>query len=138
MKERSLKKSSLKALNFFDEFCLYKKASGISERTLSDYKMIQKILDDCELTEIQRHVIKYFANLNVNAVTFNTRLKLLKTYCNWLVSEKIITENPITIKKRKEDTKPRAVALDDIKKILNCCNKDTWSGLRDGSCRVSD
>lgn len=108
-------------------------------RTINDYRYhITNLFkgSDLSLTDyesIKLLILHYFADCSDLApITFNTRLKTLKVFFKYLVSEKYIPENPVTsIKKRKEDNKPRAVDEETLKKLLSLPDLSKFSGIRD-------
>jgi site-specific recombinase XerD len=122
-----------------ENFILAKKAQGLAERTINDYRYhISNLFKDSDLSltnyeAVKLLVLHYFAgSSDLAPITFNTRLKTLKVFFKYLVSEKIIPENPITsIKKRKEDNKPRAVDEETLKKLLSLPDLTKFSGMRD-------
>jgi site-specific recombinase XerD len=122
-----------------ENFILAKKAQGLAERTINDYRYhISNLFKDSDLSltnyeAVKLLVLHYFAgSSDLTPITFNTRLKTLKVFFKYLVSEKIIPENPIpSIKKRKEDNKPRAVDEETLKKLLSLPNLTKFSGVRD-------
>ena len=121
-----------------DYFLLFKKAQGLAERTLNDYKEhVQKFFNTTQASiedynGLKLAVLKYFAeSATLSPYTFNTRRKLLKVFFAWAVDEGIITANPINVKKRKEDEVPRAVNQELIVKLLTLPDQTTFGGLRD-------
>jgi site-specific recombinase XerD len=111
---------------YLDYFLLFKKAQGLAERTLSDYKEHVTKFFKVSHASIEDYnglklaVLKYFAeSASLSPYTFNTRRKLLKVFFSWAASEGIITENPVNIKKRKEDEVPRAVNQGVITQLLS-------------------
>lgn len=122
-----------------ESFILSKKAQGLAERTIEDYRYhISNLFkgSDLSLTDyeaIKLLVLHYFADSSDLApITFNTRLKTLKVFFKYLINEKYIPENPITgIKKRKEDNKPRSVDEETLKKLLSLPDLTKFSGIRD-------
>lgn len=123
-----------------EKFILQKRAEGLADRTINDYRYhVTNLFKDsgfsfdCEYEILKSLVLNYFAlSAKLAPITFNTRRKILKTFFTWLISEEYISENPLTnIKKRKEDDKPRAVSEDDLKQLLSKPNLKTFSGIRD-------
>lgn len=121
-------------------FLLYKKAQGLAERTLKDYRYniglffreYPDALKDDETLEMA--VLEYFSSIgHLSPSTFNSRRKDLNAFFRWLMNEKkVIKSNPIRhIKRRKEDKIPRAASEEDLSKLLKLPNKNTFAGLRD-------
>lgn len=125
---------------YLDLYLKHKKALKLSTRTISDSKYhvsnLFKGKDDIDFSDYQalkELIVEYFANSDdINPVTFNTRRKNLITFFNWLVEEEYIEKNPMkSIKKAKEGHKPRHVNLDVVLQLLDVCNLNTYTGLRD-------
>lgn len=123
---------------YLDYFLLFKKAQGLAERTLHDYKEhVTRFFKETnapleDYNGLKLAVMKYFANsASLSPYTFNTRRKLLKVFFAWTVSEGFIPESPMNIKKRKEDEVPRAVNQEVISELLSLPDQSTFGGLRD-------
>ena len=121
-----------------EEYLLWKKAEGRSERTIRDYKYhvsgFFKRFPDASLSDfdsIKRSVAEYMAE-DVSPAYYNNKLVYLKTFCGWCVSESVLSKNPLKSLKRKK-VDDRIVQIDDqvIKKLLDLPDKSTFSGLRD-------
>ena len=138
--ESPLPHSSINWNDWLEIFILHKKSQGLSARTIHDYEYhvpyffnhyAQK---DLTPENLKLAILKYFADLGngYSAYTYNTRRKILKTFFLWVVSEGLLQLNPITsIKKRREDTKPKAANEDILKQLLDLINRKTFVGLRD-------
>jgi len=57
---------------------------------------------------------------NWSSATYNTYRKCLKSYCNYLVSEEHLEENPLDkVAKRKEPKQlPKALTKDQVTELL--------------------
>ena len=128
---------------YLNLYLKYKKALKLAPRTISDSEYHVRNLfkdkgdvDFSDIRELKGLVIEYFAdNDNINPVTFNTRRKNLNTFFNWLVEEEYIEKSPMkSIKKAKEGHKPKHVSLDVVLQLLNVCDLNTYTGLRDYTC----
>jgi integrase len=117
----------------------HKKALKLSPRTIEDarYHVTNlfkgKSVNFSDFLSLKQLVIEYFADSdNINSVTFNTRRKNLNTFFNWLVSEEFLERSPMkSIKKAKEDRKPRHTTPEVITRMLQACDLNTYNGLRD-------
>lgn len=121
-----------------DLFILHQKAQGLSKRTIEDSKYhIQQFFNrtNPEAAEgFKMAVLRYFATNEISAYTHNTRRKKLKTFFKWMLEEGLITADPMsTIKKRKEDLKPRPATEEAIKRLFDLPDRRTFIGLRDYS-----
>lgn len=70
---------------------------------------------------------------NLSKNTFNRRLSSVKKFYNFLLSEKLITESPVSVKHLKKDQLlPKFLSEDQINSILKSCElfKDEFSVLR--------
>ena len=123
-------------------FILYKKAQGLAERTLSDYRYHVELffkstggtMEDYD--ELRLSVMQYFAESgSLVPATFNTRRKTLKSFFGWLKDEGIIDVNSMEyIKKRKEEELPRSFKEDVVQRLLGAVNLKTFGGVRDYLC----
>jgi len=118
-------------------FLSWKRAQGISENTLSQYrKEIIRIYSKgyAEWGADSKSRLLNYMSLQQNPYTFNLRLNYLSAYLNWCVSEGFIPSNPLKGLKRRK-TQPRIVGLDIkvLKQLLKLPDRSTFVGLRDYS-----
>ncbi len=142
-KHRNLKVNSnpTKSLSeLIDQFISFKRAQGMSPRTLEDYqytfsKFQKHITNPNDLTSLQPSVIDFFCNLSeYSPTTYNLRYKNLNCFFNWAVSHDYIELNPITaigLKKKKDEGQIRHHETKDIKSLLSVINLTDYTGLRD-------
>jgi integrase len=124
---------------YLDLYLKHKKALKLAPRTIDDsrYHVTNlfkgKDIDFSDFRGLKNLITGYFADSdNISPVTFNTRRKNLNTFFNWLIEEEYINKSPMkSIKKVREDHKPKHVSLDVIVKLLNACDRKTYNGLRD-------
>lgn len=125
---------------YLDLYLKHKKALKLSNRTINDseYHVTNLFknhnnIDFNDSRALKRLITEYFADSdNINSVTFNTRRKNLNTFFNWMVEEEYIEKSPMKgIKKAKEGYKSRHVLIDVVLQLLNVCNINTYTGLRD-------
>jgi integrase len=117
-------------------FLLNQRAQGLAARTISDseyhIKQFFARTSPNSTDELKMAVLKYFANSEISAYTHNTRRKKLQKFFQWMIEEGFITSDPMaTIKKRKEDLKPRPATEDAIKRLFELPDRRTFIGLRD-------
>lgn len=117
-------------------FLLYQKAQGLASRTINDseyhIKQFFNRTSPGSVDDLKMAVLKYFANNEISAYTHNTRRKKLRIFFQWMIAEGLITANPVaTIKKRKEDLKPRPATEDAIKRLFELPDRRTFIGVRD-------
>lgn len=120
------------------DFLLFKKAEGKSERTIKDYgyhiRYFFKQFPDITLSDprtLRKNVIQYMS-VDSSPSHYNNKLVYLKTFFNWCVKEKILSENPLDGFNRRKAPE-RIVQLDAelLKKLLDMPDQTTFSGLRD-------
>lgn len=120
-----------------DEFLLFKGASGASKRTLEDYayhlnRFLKRFPCLTDYRALEKAILEYFSEKAAPA-TRNTRLKCLRAFLNWCVSQGYLPGNPTAgLKRAKEDLEAvRHVPLEHLKKLLDQPDKRTYTGLRD-------
>lgn len=73
---------------------------------------------------------------NWKSATYNTHRKCLKCFCNYLVNEEYLEENPFDrVAKRKEPQQlPKALSSEQVKELLHALpeafDKSTFTGIR--------
>lgn len=121
-----------------DSFLLWKKAEGKSERTIKDYGYhVRKFFKYCpnvslSNTEDLRNCIMNYMAEPAKPAYYNNKMVYLKTFFNWCLSEKSLTENPLKdFKRRKADERIVQINMDVIKNLLSLPDQSTFPGLRD-------
>ncbi|MBB3109094.1 site-specific recombinase XerD [Paenibacillus phyllosphaerae] len=121
-----------------EQFMFFKKAQGISQQTISDYKQhVNQFFNRYPNASSSEELLKvglyeYFAQDDIKAATFNNRLVYIRTFLNWCYSENMISENPLRgFKKRKDSGRVVNIDLDTLRKLLSLPDKNTYAGLRD-------
>ena len=119
-----------------EEYLLFKKAQGISERTQSDIlEHIQRFFRLYSKTTkktLSIHVLHYMSQDNLSPYTYNLRLVYLRGFFNYCVEKEFIKENPMAgLKKRKVTPRIVDVDLSKVKDLLNVPDKTTYTGYRD-------
>ena len=123
------------------QFFFFKKAQGLSERTIKDYKNTFSVFekyynkDEVNLQEIKQKLLEMFVPLSQGApATFNKPFANLNCFFNWAVTNEYIEKNPLRmtgLKKKKDTGKIRNVPNDVINKLLKNIDINTYIGLRD-------
>lgn len=122
-------------------FILFKKAQGISERTLKDYNTTFKTfrsfsnITDFDIDEIKEELLHFFSNKSYKApATYNVPYSNLNAFFNWMVRETYIPENPLKalgLKKKKDEGRIRHIEEDVIRRLLSVIDLTSYAGLRD-------
>lgn len=117
-------------------FLFWKKAQGLAERTLTDYRkhvsqLFHRFPTAFSTPKLKPALLEYMSQ-QVKPATFNLRLIYLRTFFDWCIQEGILTENPLTGFKKKK-AEGRIVNIDEaiLTKLLSLPQKDTFAGLRD-------
>ncbi|MGB9661291.1 MAG: tyrosine-type recombinase/integrase [Moorellaceae bacterium] len=120
-----------------EEFLLAKQADGIAPASLENYRFhvetFLKASPNLNTYEaLQKAVMRYFSQ-PCSPGYRNIRLRHLKAFFNWCVSQGYLPANPVAgIRKAIEDlSNIRHVPLEAVKKLLNTPDKKTYAGLRD-------
>ncbi|MCG0278490.1 MAG: tyrosine-type recombinase/integrase [Thermanaeromonas sp.] len=120
-----------------EEFLHSRRADGVAERTLDDYRYhVEAFLkanpNITTYEALQKAVIRYFSQ-PCSPGYRNIRLRYLKAFFNWCVSQGYLPANPVAgIRPAKEDlNRIRHVPLEALKKLLNAPDRKTYAGLRD-------
>ncbi|MGG3573259.1 tyrosine-type recombinase/integrase [Bacillus gobiensis] len=114
------------------EFISEKEYENLSKSTLASYSHLFSIFEDwCEkhqykqIQEINTREIKSFLLMckterNNNATSLNNKRKLLRAFFNFLISEKILEENPTNgIRKAKEDIHIKVFSDQEVNEIVS-------------------
>lgn len=121
-----------------DNFLLWKRATGVSKRTIFDYtvhvtlffKRSSSAFDDP--AQLKRGFLCHMGQDDIAPATFNNRLKYLRGFFQWCVDEGILLHSPADgLKKRREE--PRVVRMDEdtMKRLLALPDRKSFVGLRD-------
>jgi len=121
---------------YLQEFLLEKQVSGCRERTIRDYRyhvsrLFQGYGGDLQDFEaLRRRCLEYLGE-EIAPATFNLRRRYLSAFFNWLIAWGVLSQNPLkSIKRRKDDGKPRAIPLEVLQKLLELPDRRTFAGLR--------
>jgi len=121
-----------------EDFLLWKKAEGKSERTLKDYGYHVRNFIKCypntslsKPVDLRSCIIKYLAE-PAKPAYYNNKMVYLKTFFNWCMTEELLTDNPLKdFKRRKADERIVQIDMEVIKKLLALPDQSTFPGLRD-------
>ncbi|MBU5668495.1 site-specific integrase [Peptoniphilus sp. MSJ-1] len=123
------------------EFLKIKKLEGLAKTTLDGYYKIFLNVNTFARLEYEKplklkfQLLDYFTNISNNKnTTFNAKRKGLNTFFNYLITQNVVSTNPIKelqIKKRKENTYPRPCSSEELKEFLKVIDINTYAGLRD-------
>lgn len=133
--------------NLHEVFMEEKELQNLRERTLVEYrthlKYFKKYIDNetqFELTDVQinsdifKSYVYYMTfEKKYSPFTVNLRLRTLLAYLRWLYNNSYITEN-IAIKihlQRTSDDAKKPLSDLEVKKLLNGCDLNTYTGFRD-------
>jgi len=120
-----------------EEFLHSRRADGISQRTLDDYRFhvtaFLKANPNVNTYEALRKAVIHHFTQPCSPGYRNIRLRYLKAFFNWCIAQGYLPANPVAgIRPAKEDlSRIRHVPLETIKKLLNAPDKKTYAGLRD-------
>lgn len=105
-----------------------KKLEGLSENTLSDYKLhlakfsgnVKKKVEDITTADI-RVYLGQFNNLKNS--TLSTKLSVIKSLFGWLTAEEIIQRDPTTKIKppKKEKRLPKSLSIEELEMLRESC-----------------
>ncbi|CAB3391684.1 tyrosine-type recombinase/integrase [Kyrpidia spormannii] len=122
-----------------DEFLLIRRAEGLAERTLRDYRdHIPAFFKDAgdawpDVKALRRAVLGHFEGLRgMSASYWNMRRKYLNAFFSWAVREGYLDDSPAKgIPKRKDEPQPRHVDTETLRKLLQLPDKRSYVGVRD-------
>ncbi|MGB9792226.1 MAG: tyrosine-type recombinase/integrase [Thermacetogeniaceae bacterium] len=119
------------------EFLLFKQAGGTSERTLKDYgyhlNAFLKAYPKLKSYDDVRNAVLAYLSKPCSPAYRNIKLRYLRSFFNWCVSQGYLPANPLAgVRQAKEDlNRIRHASLEDVKKLLEQPDKNTYTGLRD-------
>lgn len=118
------------------QFISYKKASGLSPRTLDDYSVILahffKLHPD-GVKMPRQSCLEYLARYE-NPCSYNLRFAYLKCFWDWCIHDGVITveKHPLDgLKKRKPQGRIIQLEESEVSKLLKQADISTYAGLRD-------
>jgi integrase len=119
-----------------EAFLLWRTATGLSERTLKDYRVhvarfFTRYPEAWGTSTLNACVYRYLGE-NVAPATFNIRRKYLKVFFDWAREEGVIHQNPIEgIKARHAEPRIVRIAPNVLQRLLDLPDTGTFAGLRD-------
>lgn len=124
-------------------FLKVKEIEQISPDSIKNYvslfsnfeKRVDGRLNYDDENELSIQMLDFFQKIShyTNA-SYNTTYKFARAYFNYLVKIKKLENNPLVlmgIKERKDEFNPRPCDTEDLKKLLDVIDTDTYAGLRD-------
>ena len=124
--------------DLLETFLLTMKAQGLSALTLRDYRSITTRFfttfpDALESPEKGKlAALTFLADDNIGPVAFNHRLRHVRIFYQWIISEGHAARNPFEgFKQRREPGRFVDVDMDTIKALLDLPDRSTWTGQRD-------
>ncbi len=118
-------------------FLSLRKSQGSAPRTLTGYKeFIEQFFRRFPMawsTTCRECLAEFLAQENIAIATHNIRLKSLKPFFDFTVSEGAFTESPAADFKYRRGEEPRIVdhPIADLKKMLDTIGTSTFAALRD-------
>jgi integrase len=118
-------------------FIAFKKAQGLVDRTINDYKLhlrkLENLLGD---DKNYRSASLAYLSGNINNTTYNFRYRALKVFFDFCIDENMMQPpHPLKGLKRKKGVN-RIVNIENdvIEKLLSLPDKKTYTGLRNYTC----
>jgi len=119
-----------------EEFLVFRRAEGLSNTTINDYKYhLSRLADLVEKSETgnpyRDAVLAYLSDAK-RPNTYNIRHKYMKKFFDWCLEEKILNcQNPLRgLKKRRPQNRIVSISDEDITRLLALPNKNTFAGYR--------
>lgn len=127
---------NLKPEDIVPQFILFKQASGLSERTLRDYKQLLKLffLRYPDALEFPRERTLEFLSAYKNPSTYNIYYAYLKVFWDWVQAEGYFKgdRHPLDgLHKRKPQGRIVQLTEKNIADVLSQPDKSRYTGLRD-------
>jgi len=123
-----------------EAFVFFKKANGISDRTIKDYRYhvgqffseYPQAWSPQDVNKTRMAVLSFLGQDNIAPATFNIRLRYLKSFFSWLLNEGAYTGNPLEgIRTRKAEPRIVQHSAEILTKLLKLPDKTTYCGKRD-------
>lgn len=123
-----------------ERFLLLRKSQGAAKRTLTGYKenitAFFRRYPAAWSAKCRDCLLLHLSQEGISPATHNARLKTLKPFFDFCVSEGVFSSSPAEgLKYRKESPRPVDHDMEDIRKLLETIGSKTYSKLRD-SCLV--
>ena len=121
------------------EFINFKAAEQVAPRTLNDYiKTFKKFSDfgcnTMELEILNNDLVEFFKSIpDTSPAVYNRPFSNLSSFFNWCVKQDILECNPLSklgLHKKRDDGNIHSASIDDIKALLDTCDRKTFTGLR--------
>ena len=127
---------SLKPEDIVPQFILFKQASGLSDRTIKDYRKMLKLffLRLPDALDFPRERTMEFLSKYKNPGSYNINYAYLKVFWDWYINEGFYNgdRHPLDgLKKRKPGGRIVQLSENDISRLLSQPDKSLYTGLRD-------
>lgn len=124
-----------------EAFLMEKRAGGLAERTLSDYRWhVERFFKRYpgawqDEAWLRKAVLEYFSVLSKenSAAYYNLCLRNLKGFFKWCCEQELFSHNPITFSQKKELELNKAAEKEDLIKLIEYLKsrQNTFTGVRD-------
>ena len=121
------------------DFMNVKRAQGLSGETLHDYEMqlgrfLDKSRNSTEYAILEQDTLAFFAEIpDTSPARYNKPYQYVSAFFTWMVRPGYIPANPICandLKKRRDEGNIKPVSVDDLRRFMDCLDKDTYTGIR--------
>ena len=116
---------------YMNDFIRFKMANKAAERTISDYKETFNRF----LASSHNSVLDFLSKIpDTSATVYNKPYSNLNAFFNWCVRMDYLPSNPLKkqgLTKRKDDSIIHSANIDDVKLLLEACDRSTFTGFRD-------
>lgn len=127
---------NLRPEDIVPQFILFKQASGLSDRTINDYKKMLKLFFSRfpDALDFPREKTMEFLSKYKNPGSYNINYAYLKVFWDWVQAEGYFKgdRHPLDgLKKRKPRGRIVQLSEKDISRLLSQPDKSRYTGLRD-------
>lgn len=122
--------------NVISQFMIFKKATGVSKRTIQDYQKTLRLFFSRypDALDYPRERTLAFLSAYENPSSYNIRYAYLKVFWDWVMREGYFKggRHPLDgLKKRKPRGRIVQLEANEISKLLQQPNRERYAGLRD-------
>ena len=128
-----IRKEEIGLKEALQQFLFLKRAQGLADRTIEDYQYhVGAFFKFCDTWEDVSEKIKEYMAQDIKANTYNIRIRYLRAFFDWCVSEGFLAQNPLKgFKLRKAENRIVNIDEDVLKQLLEIPDRKTFTGLRD-------
>lgn len=125
---------------YMNDFIRFKMANKAAERTISDYKetfnrFLASSHNSIKCEVLMEDVLDFLSKIpDTSATVYNKSYSNLNAFFNWCVRMDYLPSNPLKkqgLTKRKDDSIIHSANIDDVKLLLEACDRSTFTGFRD-------